>query len=413
MNVILRYNSNTCEFIREWIERMPSSPRVITVDPTWTVARIVRSAMDLIDRAIIQIDVPSGSEALEEVERGGIAVVISDVELSYDMKGFELAMRINRDHPDLPIIILAESDDPQFDEETLLESPYIYMQRPVDMQQFVRVLSTALEGKNKQEVKDVALKPPTMVAATMEMSFGPVPTLDTNAAIGIINKLGRDLGAMAIIISTRVGEVVLADGAAGYVDSEKLARALIPQITTTLEVKDMLGGQASTLQYYDGDTYDIFVLSVGLHHYMSVVFPGESGGKQFGPVTRFARRAAEDLIALLGANAWFIQPPTPIAQEAGSEKRKRPKPVEMPEEQDLIPIEPNRRPSKAAEPEKLTLEPIVDLDLDKLFGADVNVSQADTLFDLDALEKIAAEKPKKSGTLGWDDAIELGLVSGE
>jgi hypothetical protein len=85
----------------------------------------------------------------------------------------------------------------------------------------------------------------------------------------------------------------------------------------------------------------------------------------------------------------------------------------MPEEQDLIPIEPNRRPSKAAEPEKLTLEPIVDLDLDKLFGADVNVSQADTLFDLDALEKIAAEKPKKSGTLGWDDAIELGLVSGE
>jgi DNA-binding NarL/FixJ family response regulator len=413
MNVILRYNPNTCEFIREWIERMPSSPRVITVDPTWTVARIVRSAMDLIDRAIIQIDVPSGSEALEEVERGGIAVVISDVELSYDMKGFELAMRINRDHPDLPIIILAESDDPQFDEETLLESPYIYMQRPVDMQQFVRVLSTALEGKNKQEVKDVALKPPTMVAATMEMSFGPVPTLDTNAAIGIINKLGRDLGAMAIIISTRVGEVVLADGAAGYVDSEKLARALIPQITTTLEVKDMLGGQASTLQYYDGDTYDIFVLSVGLHHYMSVVFPGESGGKQFGPVTRFARRAAEDLIALLGANAWFIQPPTPIAQEAGSEKRKRPKPVEMPEEQDLIPIEPNRRPSKAAEPEKLTLEPIVDLDLDKLFGADVNVSQADTLFDLDALEKIAAEKPKKSGTLGWDDAIELGLVSGE
>jgi DNA-binding response OmpR family regulator len=388
---------------------MASTPRILTVDPSWTISRIVRGAMDLIDRAIIQIDVPSGIEALEEIKRGGINLVITDLELSPELKGFELAIRAHQESPETSVIILADVDDPeQLDDEVAAESPFVYMHRPVDIQQFSRVVMAALEGKNLKE----SLAEPTSTSAVI--NFGPVPALDLNVAQGIIDTLLNDLGAMAIVLSTRAGEVLMGRGAVGYVNNEKLSKALTPLVMTNIEFRELVGGQASALQFYDGDTYDVFVLTVGMHHFMSIVFDGQVGQRQFGSVSRYGRRAAEDLIALLGATAWMIQPAAPAVDE--NRRRPKTKPIVVDEEPEVIELAkadfgPKAEETQPAEPAKLFAEPIADLDLSIFndLGA-LDESAADSLFDLDKLGEVANQQSGKGNALSYDQAVELGLV---
>ena len=91
---------------------MTSLPRIITVDPTGTIARVVRAAMDLLDRPISITDVPSGEQALEELGLGQYRMLITAWELDDDMQGLELALRASQTSEDIAVLILADVDDP-------------------------------------------------------------------------------------------------------------------------------------------------------------------------------------------------------------------------------------------------------------------------------------------------------------
>jgi hypothetical protein len=231
-----------------------------------------------------------------------------------------------------------------------------------------------------------------------------------DAARSIIDRLLVDLGAMAILLATRTGEVLLERGAVGYLNREKLANSLTPAALSGIEVKDLVGGQISTIQFFDGDDFDVFMLSVGLHHFICAVFDGQIGARQFGGVTRFGRRAVEDLIALIGANAFIVQPPVRTEERKPATKARVQKAAEVGEE---APLEPTRFAIDAppAEPEQLVLEPlqVADDELAALFGGGGDLAVSEDLFDLDSLENELSGQGAK-GKLDWDQAMEIGLL---
>src|SRR5215475_8218139 len=105
---------------------MAPLPRILTVDPTGDVARIVRAAIDLMDRTVIETDVPGGQEALEEMKHGSYNLVATALALDAHMKGFELALRVKQASPDTGVIIMADVDDPEeLDAETRADSPFV------------------------------------------------------------------------------------------------------------------------------------------------------------------------------------------------------------------------------------------------------------------------------------------------
>lgn len=384
--------------------------RVITVDPTGTIARIVRSAVDLIGRPIVLIDMTTGSEALDEVKSRPCKLLLTNVVLDDDIRGYQLAIQVNQAAPDTRVIILADSDDPQLDAGEMDGSPFVYLHRPVDIHQFLRVLVAGLDGE------DIFAAMNTVTAgagggAPAAPNFGAVPHLDAEAARGIIDTLLTDVGAMAIVLSNRDGEVLLERGAVGYLDREKLANALLPTVITTFEMGDLVGGRTSTLHFFDGEEYDVFVLSVGLHHFLCLVFDGTAGNRQFGAVNRFGRRAAEDLIAMLGAAAFMVERPRipePIAEQsfAGA--------VTKGEEEEYHPLERAVELSEPAgnEPEPLKLDPIADLDM-SIFDnlGKLDASAADDLFNPEKLAEVAANANKrKGGPLSREQAEELGIL---
>jgi CheY-like chemotaxis protein len=361
--------------------------------------------MDLTDQVIIQVDVPTATDALAELSRG-CNLVVSAFDLD-DMKGFEFALRVKQTSPDTAVIILGDLDDPEeLDEQTAADSPFVYLSRPVDAHKFLRVLQGGLDSPAAMMV---ALNPPpAQMAAEVVQDMGPVPPLDAARAQTVVDALLRELSAMAIVIASREGEVLLERGAVGYVNREQLIRTLLPMVSTNLGVKEVVGGNVSSLQFYDGDEYDMFVLSVGLHHLMCIMFDGVIGSRKFGPVNTYGRRAVEDLIVIIGPGAFFIQPPKPREEVKSRQTAKQLKQVEQDEPIVLAPAEIPSAPEPEPEP-AVRLDPISDFDLDKLFGASVNVA-ADELFDPDKLEEMTKQSTLQGKTLSWDDAERMGLL---
>jgi len=383
---------------------MPSLPRVITVDPTQNISRIVRSAADLLGISIIQVDAPSGADALEELQHSDANLMITSWELDDDMQGLILALEVKKIAPQTGVLILANEDDPEtVDEETEGEQPFVYLRRPVDIHQLLRVFLAGLKGENIIEAAR-----PVAGNASAAIDHGPLPPLNIQNARTIIKQMLVDVGAMAIILSARNGEVLLEDGAPGYLDRELLTKALIPTVMTTIEMSPLVGGQAQTLHFYDGDDKDVFVLSVGLHHFMCVVYDGQAGGRQFGSITRYGRRAAQDLIALLGASAYVIQPseapkPATTAHTSSSKRKAATNEVEKVELE--LAVKPD---APAEEPEHVKLDPIKDFDLG-LFDQLMDSSAADDMFDIDRLaEMVNTGSGRKE--ISFDEAIELGVL---
>jgi hypothetical protein len=200
-----------------------------------------------------------------------------------------------------------------------------------------------------------------------------------------------------------------------------LTSALLPMVRTTVEMGQLVGGrQPSALQFFDGDRYDVFVLSVGFHHFMCLVFDGQIGGRQFGAVNRFGRRAAEDLIAMLGINAFTLTPSVP---ETDQTRRLVPESLVAAAPKVEAPMPQLERaeawaghddaPKAPPEPEPVRLEPIENLDI-SLFDVqafeNLDISLADSLFDMDTLAEIANETRRERGPLSYDEARELGII---
>jgi len=383
---------------------MGNTPRIITVDATGTIARIVRSAMDLLDLSIIQTDVPNSIDALEETKRANLVVTAFNVDEK--MKGFEFALRVKQQSPDISVIILGDEDDPDdFDEETSADSPFVYMSRPVDIHQFLRVLIGGLES---HDAMMRAKHAPAVANANAEtMDLGPVPNLEKTRSKTVVDIFRADVGAMSAILASRSGEILLESGATGYADNVGLAQVLSPVMSINYRVKDLVAGQVSTVQLYDGENFDIFVLSVGLHHFLVAIFDGQQGARNFGGVNRYGRKAVEDLIGLLGANAFLV---LPSVKKEEPPKRQHVRKTEIKEETiELARAEIPLDKPKEIEPVIKQLEPLKEIDLDALFGSDVAVD--DSLFDIEKMDEMSSSS-QQGKTFDWDWAQDAGILPG-
>lgn len=403
---------------------MASVPRIITVDPTGSIPQQIRAAFDLMDVFVTQIDVPGASVAIEEMERGGVDAVIAAWKSGDGMQGWELAAKIRQIDENVAIMVLGDEGDTDMDEDMLAQSPFVYLKRPFDIPQLIRVLDAAVRHRDIFEASRASTVTATQVVTA---NLGPVPSIDVDRADGILSDLIADLNPIGAMVATREGDVVAARQTFDHMDYDEIANIVRDGIISNLHLRDIIGGNAQALQFYDGDEFDVFVLSVGLHHSIILIYDGKEGARQLGPVSRFGRRHAEDLIGIMGANAWIIQAPTlPEPEEDAGLVRKSRTAKHATQEAELPPElarakisggsvdEAVAAPTEPEEAESIMpqLEAIDDsaFDPDALFGdLDMDLDGADDLFSLDAMEDLAQEEGKK-GTLDWDRAIELGIL---
>ena len=391
---------------------MASLPRILTVDPNGDAARFVRAALDLAERPVILVDVPTASDAWEELNRSTYTLLVAALALDNGINGVDLALRTRQKAPDTALIVIGEEDEvSQLDEESLHGAPFLLFKRPFDPQQFVRVLQAGVDGN---DIFAAYPAPTTRVAADLDL--GPAPLVDMKAAQQLVDSLLTDVGAKSILLIARTGEVLLERGALGFLNRDQLAASLTPNVRLIVDMAAVVGGaQVSTLQYFDGETVDVFVLSIGYHYYMCLTFDGNAGNRYFGAVNRFGRRTAEDLITLIGKHAFILQS-APVEEKP---RRRKKSTMEM-QAVAVKPAEPEPMIEKAEawadppppepEPEAIHLEPITNFDESIFDGMQFDQSLADDLFDPDKLAEMANESRRGRGPISYDEARELGLI---
>ncbi|MDZ4766583.1 MAG: hypothetical protein SGI73_18760 [Chloroflexota bacterium] len=392
---------------------MAGLPRIVTVDPSGEISRIVRATFDLTERSVIQIDIPSSDEALEEIRMVAPHVAICALHVGEQTRGIDLAMLIRQIQPETQVIVIAnDGESEELDDEVLSAASFVYLRRPLDANVFIRALFAALDGEDARMTMSTPI-----VRAPTAADLGPIPSMDLNAAQHIIDTLLRDISAKSITLSNRRGETLLERGSVGYINPSQLTNALLPSLMTNVDMGQIVGGtKPATIQFFDGETFDVFVLSVGLHFFMCILYDGASGSRNFGSVTRFGRRAVEDLIAPLGATAFLVERPTVVPEAS---RRRRPRLMPIPaKEQTIEPTVVRAEVWEEPAPPKVQtaveiprVEPIADLDMDIFNGVlSSQEMNLDDLFDPDKLAAIANESRSGRDPLTYDEARELGII---
>jgi CheY-like chemotaxis protein len=380
---------------------MPPVPRIVVVDARYDVAYIVRGALALLNRQYVLVEVPTAENALGEIRQASTDLVVAAYKIPGEMNGIDLARRINHESLGTPVIVLAEEGDPQLDETAIADEPFQYYMRPV-AEAFLRGLRIGLDG----EAAVVEERPETHP----EIDLGPVPPIDINRIHSLVDDLMRDVGAMCVILADRTGRVVIERGATGYIDREKLSVILGPLFARSADIGSLIGGDAWTMHYYNGERLDVYSLSLGLHYVMSLVFEG-SNRRALAFVIRYGRPAADQMIEMMGEAAYVTRkaeplPPAPKEPEPPKEPakpatRKQKKEQEAEEIQALL----EQTATETA------LEPIADFDPEKLFAQPIDENLADTMFDPEALSELAESLGAGEGErVGYDEAIDMGII---
>ena len=372
---------------------MASIPRLVVVDPRHEIARIVRGAMALLARQVVLVDVPDAAEALDEIERVQVDLLVTAATLPGEMDGLELADQVSHLSLATPVIVLASQDDPRPDLARLEQAPFQYFVRPV-AEPFLRGVRIALDG--------LAAVGSVEAPAAPDASMAEVPRVDLKALRALMLPLMRDVGAMGVILADRLGRVLVDEGATGYLDRERLAALLGPSFGRTGQVAELVGGRPWAMQYFDGERIDVYALSLGLHYFLCLLFEG-SNRAAMGAVAVYGRRAANRMVELMGDAAFAA--PEIAAVEPASEPAAAIAPIPAPA------AVADR--AARAEADELPLEPLPDeaFDPDTLFAQPVDEALADTLFDPVTLSDLAASFDEDGdGREDLEAARDLGLI---
>src|SRR5690606_15962781 len=344
----------------------------------------------LLARQVVLVDVPDAAEALEEIDRVQVDLLITAATLPGEISGLELADTVSHMSLATPVIVLATQDDPRPDPDWLRQAPFQYFVRPV-AEPFLRGMRIALDGLPMVHSDETQ-------AAPQELT-DDVPRVDLKALRALMLPLMRDVGAMGVVLADRLGRVLIDEGATGYLDRERLAGLLGPSFGRMGQVAELVGGRPWAMQYFDGERIDLYALSLGLHYFLCLMFEG-SNRAAMGAVAVYGRRAADRMVEVMGEAAFAV--PEPATPEPKAQHEAAP-----------APVAPAERAAPVMTDDEPPLDPLPDdaFDPDTLFSQPVDEALADSLFDPETLGELAESFGEDgSGRVDLDAARDLGLI---
>jgi len=268
--------------------------RVLIVDDQRDIARVLRTALELTNRGYFIVAVPSGEEAMLEIQRKEFDILITEYRLP-GITGPELILKVRKKHHGMKAILITSNPVAEVKRdlrEKGIEVLVGIFEKPIDTTRFTAAVDAAVLGERAHKAQPVLMA---------EDPLGEVPVFDESAMTETLSRLVGDLGCNGVMLADRKGRALLGQG---QIDQSlrfsELAVLLAGNFTTTAQIAGYLGESASSaVHYYEGEWSDIYAISVGLHFFVSIVYPGGSQ-KQMGPVLRFGRAAAQEMIDIIG-----------------------------------------------------------------------------------------------------------------
>jgi DNA-binding response OmpR family regulator len=287
-------------------------PRILIVEDDREISRMLRTTLELLDSNFKVVELPSAEEALLEAQRATFDLAIVDVRLP-GMNGLELMRRVRVSRPEAQAIVVTGNPTPEAEREARLLNPVGFFVKPLNIDELTAVVLNAL-GRSQQNFSDQLPPPPSLAER--------------------LTALRRDLGCLAVYLGHMDGRVIARAGDVASFDVEGMLRYMEVAFSASLKVCSMLGGLVSqNLHFFDGDEFDVYMCNVGRFYMLVMLFDGEKGATAMGPVTRYGRQCADDMMNELAGMAAaadiplerMIAPaPAPVEMPAAAVKELRP-----------------------------------------------------------------------------------------
>ncbi len=374
-----------------------TAKRILLVDDQRDVTRMLRASLETLGHHFTIVDVPSGEEALLEIKRGGVDLLITDVRLP-GISGLEVIKRLRKTNSQAQVIVMSG----QSAADNAMEAQKLgamYFNKPVPIGEFLEAVQRALGPEQ------VAQAP---AAAQAEGQPGITDRLSA---------LRRDLGAIAVFLVDLDGKIVVRAGDVTKLEMDPVMTHLMSAFSAAMNVCKLLGGLIPTnVQYFDGDDFDIYSANVGRYFALVIIFDGERGASQMGPVMRYGRQCADDLLNSLVMLGVAQEPPqvkpaaAPAAQPSAVKRPGAAAPPAAASAAKAVPAPVAPPPPPAPEPE-VPAVPLTEAELKALDEAAKKVSAQEALSFWDtALADVEEEAHTRSDALTFEQAEKLGLI---
>jgi CheY-like chemotaxis protein len=370
---------------------MPAK-RILLVDDQRSVTSLLRAALETLGRDYIVVEVPSGEEALLEIGRGGADLLVVDVRLP-GISGLDVVRRLRRTNSQAQVIVMSGMPDAQIETEARNLQALAFLRKPISMDTFLPVATRALGEQ-----------PPAPAAEAAD--------IDQPAVSERLSTLRRDLGADAVYLVDMQGRVTMRAGDITRIDLDPVMAEVVTAMDASLKVSRLLGGLIpSNVHFFDGDEFDVYAANVGQFYAIVIIFDGDRGAGQMGPVMRYGRQCADDLLNSLVMLGVKMDEPAAVAAPAAAKAPPAGRPsapapaTTAPAAAPAPPPRPKPAPPPAPPP-----KPLTEAELKALDDALVKVKSQDADAFWDSFADSAEDQDVRADGLSFEDAEKMGLM---
>jgi DNA-binding response OmpR family regulator len=355
---------------------------ILVVDDSMELGRLLQASVRTLDPEYKVVLVPSAEEAMLEVTRPLLNLLVADIRLP-GMSGFELAKKARARHPKLKLIFITGLTDAGIQQQAIDAGADFFFHKPMHMPEFLDAVETCL-GKSAASLVE---QPPAL--SQPELSAGRLATE--------LAELRHALGAQAAYLLDADGRTI---ARAGEVAPEKPEDHWMPLIMAAVSAGDKLARQLGSdqpcgVQVYQGSRFELAFSPLGTLTAVLVFNRGKHDSR--------LALALSELLALRREFGRPLEMPQPVAAPA-----VEPGVVEVP-----AATAPAPEPAAPPAVEEAPLEGEEDFAAlsDKKGKAAFKKKELDEFWE--KASHIKTGSLRTPDALSYDQARQLGLAPGE
>lgn len=348
--------------------KVMSEKRVLIVDDRRDIRRMLRASLESLGDGLQVLDVPSGEEAMLEISRYPVDLLVADMLLP-GISGLELREQAQGHHPEMKFILITGVSDPKIRREAANSGADAFFFKPIELSDFLEAVELCLGIKQ-------ALVPQDHLSAD-EAEEETLPSLSER-----LSGLRQERGAISALLIDSHGEIVAQageppDGAR----AASMISSLLGVFSASAQVSYLLdSGSPDNWLYFNGREYDLLLSHIGQAMGLLLVLPDSN--QSLTDLLGSIGRAKTDLAMILQGMGVSIEETTatePVVPAVEAEADEA-----LPEFEDILSLEAQKD--------------LRNEDVDAFWESAMNDNQGEVV---------------RSDTISYDQAKQLGLTPGE
>lgn len=280
------------------------APRILLVDDEREVSRMLRTSIELSGWECVVVDAPSGEDALRELGRGPVDLLVADVRLP-GISGIELGRKVRQLNPKAKTILITGQPTEDIRNEAEALGVVALLQKPIGTSFFLEAVASALRQTGELRGR------------------GEVPDATRQSIIERLDAIREELSATAAILLDDYGRMVAQSGEDEEVPIDVTIPSLLAASDASLKVSGLLGGLLpANLLYIEGGTHNLYLFNVGAFYTLMLVISSEYRD-QLIKIVAAGRHTADELLDQLSSMGLVK---TSVAEQEVLEERREKSP---------------------------------------------------------------------------------------